>query len=112
MKKFGFAFVGISILVFASCYVPSPLYGTWADNDGNKIIFMTDGTFSATVKVSDSETPSISSGSYIVIDNIVTFTFDNGTVRNTEWDIRGSILYIRWTEGKVVKELVLYHTAK
>ena len=30
-----------------------------------------------------------------VIDNIVTFTFDNGTVRNTEWDIRGSILYIR-----------------
>ena len=69
MKKFGFAFVGIFILVLASCYVPSPLYGTWADNDGNKIIFMTDGTFSATVKVSDSETPSISSGSYTVIDN-------------------------------------------
>ena len=104
MKKFGIAVIGVFMLLLASCYVPSPLYGTWADNDGNKIIFMTDGTFSATVQVSDSEMPSISSGSCTVIDYIVTFTFDNGTVRNTEWDIRGSILYIRWTEGKVVKD--------
>ena len=25
------------VFIFAACYTPSPLYGTWTDNDGNKI---------------------------------------------------------------------------
>ena len=38
-----------TIFTLASCYTPSPLYGTWNDNLGNKITFISDGTFVAKI---------------------------------------------------------------
>lgn len=99
-----------AVLMLFSCYTPSPLYGTWADNDGNKITFISDGTFVA--KITDSVGNIINyEGNYSVVDNVVVFSTADGTV-NSEWDIRGAMLYITWTSGGVTKNLTLYHTGK
>ncbi|MBR5645937.1 MAG: hypothetical protein IKX23_04790 [Treponema sp.] len=121
MKKTHTFFKKLMILVFItlftglsfSCYTPSPLYGTWADNDGDKIIFMDDGTFSATIIGTD-ETSTLYSGSWTVIDNVLVFNIqgDDAATRNTEWDIRGALLYIEWTANNVTKTLKLYHIAR
>lgn len=99
--------------LFISCYTPSPLYGTWADNDGDKIIFMDDGTFSATIIGTD-ESSTLYSGAWTVIDNVLVLNIqgDNAAVRNTEWDIRGALLYIEWTANNTTKTLKLYHIAR
>ncbi len=99
--------------LFCSCYTPSPLYGTWSDNDGNKIQFIDDGTFSATIKDSDNQIISYS-GEWSVIDNVLIFTIkgDSQYTRNTEWDIRGAMLYLTWTANNTTKILTLYHTAR
>ena len=51
-KIFGLA-AGLLLVLFTSCYTPNPLYGTWTDNEGNKIQFIDDGTFSANIKDSE-----------------------------------------------------------
>ena len=96
--------------LFISCYTPSPLYGTWADNDGDKIIFMDDGTFSATIIETD-ESSQIYDGTWLVIDNVLVLNISgaNSATRNTEWDIRGALLYIEWTANNTTKTLKLYH---
>ena len=117
MRRFSFAYIFLSVLCvfaffcFSSCYTPSPLYGTWADNDGNKISFVSDGTFVA--KVNDSDSNLITyEGSYNVIDNVIVFSTSDGLAVNTEWDIRGSVLYLTWTAAGTTKNLSLYHTSK
>jgi len=99
------------IILLASCYTPSPLYGTWSDNDGNKIVFFDDGSFKATTKEADENSISYE-GTYQVIDNIINFNISAPVTSNRvgEWDIRGAILYITFT-GKD-KALILYHTAR
>ncbi len=105
-------------LFLAGCYEPSPLYGTWADNNGNKITFINDGTFVA--KILDSKDQSVNyEGSYNVIDNVIVFSYSysdgeetvSGSM-NTEWDIRGSMLYCTWTVSDYTRVLTLYHTSK
>ena len=107
----GFALL-MSVL-FCSCYTPNPLYGTWTDNDGNKIQFIDDGTFSATIKDSANQLISYS-GEWAVVDNVLIFTIkgDSSYSRNTEWDIRGSMLYLTWTANNNTKMLTLYHTSR
>jgi len=100
----------ITFMLFASCYTPSPLYGNWADNDGNKISFTSDGTFVA--KITKGNTDVTYQGNYVVVDNVVQFSTNDGIVINSEWDIRGSLLYISWTKGGVVYNLTLYHVSK
>ena len=52
MKKIFLSLLFIFAMMFiASCYTPSPLYGTWSDNSGNKITFISDGTFVAICKL-------------------------------------------------------------
>ena len=100
-----------TILILSSCYTPSPLYGTWNDNLGNKITFITDGTFTA--KIFDHYGQELSySGDYTVIDNVLIFSTQNGKVINTEWDIRGALLYLTWTKDSETLYLTLYHTAR
>ena len=101
-----------TILILSSCYTPSPLYGTWNDNIGNKITFISDGTFTA--KILDQYGQEISyDGDYTVIDNVLIFNTQSGKVINTEWDIRGSLLYITWTiKDNETISLTLYHTAR
>ena len=100
------------VLALVSCYVPSPLYGSWSDNDGNKISFMDDGTFVAKIRDPDTEQSVIYDGDYSVVDNVISFSTSDGIVVNSEWDIRGAMLYITWTSGGVTYNLSLYHTGK
>ena len=100
--------------LFAGCYTPSPLYGTWADNSGNKITFLSDGSFVA--KITDSNRadtkPIQYEGTYTVIDNVLVFSYQAKTM-NTEWDIRGSLLHCTWTfENTHTKQMTLYQTAR
>ena len=52
------------------------------------------------------------SGSFSVAENVLSFSTDYGTIV-TEWDIRGSILYLDWTMpqgySETIKNLQLYH---
>lgn len=100
------------ILLFAGCYVPSPLYGTWADNNGNKISFVSDGTFVATITDLNTKEKTVTQGDYTVIDNVICFSTTDGVSINTEWDIRGSMLYITWTKGGITNVMTLYHISK
>ena len=95
---------------FSSCYAPNPLYGKWADNNGNTITFNPDLTYSATISVKGiSKTYS---GDYASIENVMVFTREDGSI-NTEWDIRGSIMYLTWTDSNGQSEhLSPYHIAK
>jgi len=117
MKKFFILVLPIFVLFgFISCYTPSPLYGSWADNDGNKITFVSDGTFVAKIVKSSDESQKNESityqGSYVVIDNVIVFATDSGITVNTEWDIRGAMMYLTWTAEGITKNLALYHTSK
>lgn len=113
MKKFRsifFAPVIISIFIgfFGSCYQPSPLYGAWSDNAGNKISFADDGSYTATI-IDSNQSKQTYSGSYAVIENVITFSKDDGSI-NSEWDIRGGMLYLTWFDsyGEAIR-LTLYH---
>ena len=65
-------FVTMLTTMLAACYTPNPLYGTWSDNDGNKIQFIDDGTFTATIKDSDNQLISYS-GDWSTVDNVLIF---------------------------------------
>lgn len=96
--------------LLTSCYSPSPLYGSWSDNAGNKISFADDGSFNATIKDSNGDTQTYS-GSFSVIENVISFSKDDGSI-NTEWDIRGGLLYLIWTDSYGTQiTLTLYHSA-
>lgn len=105
----------IFAIFFAGCYTPSPIYGTWTDNDGSKITFMADNTFNSTINDS-SETPTQFSGEWTIIDNVlilkVIISETEDYVMRSEWDIRGAMLYMDWTLKGVKKSLILYHTAR
>lgn len=94
----------------AACYTPSPLYGAWADNAGNTISFADDGSFSATIVDTNGDVQNYS-GDYAVIENVISFSKEDGSI-NSEWDIRGGILYLTWFDayGAAIS-LTLYHTA-
>lgn len=113
MKKIAFLTFILTTIVFFSCYVPSPLYGKWADNNGDTITFISDGTFVAKI-YSEEEIPISYEGDYTVIDNVLIFSESDGTSINTEWDIRGSMLYLTWTFGSEnkSKNLTLYHVSR
>lgn len=115
MKKNIISVILISIfLLFVSCYLPSPLYGTWSDNAGNKICFMQDNTFTGKIIVNEGDIVSIE-GTYSVIDNVIVFNVsdeESSYSRNTEWDIRGAMLYLTWTTDNKPINLTLYHIAR
>ena len=104
-------FVGLfTAALFSACYQPSPLYGAWADNAGNKISFADDGTFSATIVDSNGDIQNYS-GDYAVVENVLSLSKDDSSI-NTEWDIRGGMLYLNWTDSYGTQiSLTLYHSA-
>lgn len=100
----------LCIGLFSACYAPNPLYGKWADNNGNTIVFNPDLTYSATISVNGISRSY--DGDYSSIENVMVFTRDSGSI-NTEWDIRGSIMYLTWTDSNGQSaHLSLYHIAK
>lgn len=102
----------LCLIGFASCYSPNPLYGKWSDNNGNVITFNPDMTYSA--KINDySNNSQTYDGGFIVIENVISFTRGDGSTLNTEWDLRGAILYLDWTDNTGhTNNLVLYHVGK
>lgn len=116
MRTVLLAAAAVITVLLASCYEPSPLYGKWADNKGSYITFADDGTFVASIyERSDSAKATNYQGEFLVIDNVLTFTVaePEGFTINTEWDIRGSMLYLDWTfsDGSTAS-LTLYHVQK
>lgn len=110
MKKY-FITIGLLVAVWCvtSCYTPSPLYGTWADNRGSKITFINDGSYTASI-VNTAEVATSYSGTWNVIDNVLVFTKSSGSTIDTEWDIRGAMLYLDWTDDDGESQsLTLYH---
>lgn len=97
------------ILLLASCATqPNPLVGAWADNSGATLTLMADNSFMA--KITNNYGQAVSTeGTYNVLLNVITFVTSSGHQRVTEWDIRGNMLYINWTDdsGKSVP-LTLY----
>ena len=98
------------VLILSGCYTPNPLYGTWSDNNGNYINFINDGTYNAKVNINNVDYGF--NGDWTVIENILIFSFSDGGSINTEWDIRGAMLYLIWTYGGSQTDLILYHTAR
>lgn len=105
-----FSLVIIAMYLFSSCTEPSPLYGTWSDNTGNKIAFMNDSTYIAQIIIDN--TKSQFDGDYTVMQNVLVFSKSSGGTIVTEWDIRGNIMYLDWTtaDGTIIA-LNLYKTA-
>ncbi len=111
-----------AVMALTACYEPSPLYGKWADDYGNYITFISDGTFVAKIYIEpqDEKSEVNYQGDYSVIDNALIFTISDkdGTAvsetANTEWDIRGAMLYLEWTDASKNKKLnlTLYHVSK
>ena len=114
-KRIFFTVILVTLLsiFFTGCYTPSPLYGTWSDNDGNKIQFMDDGTFTASITNSD-ESITAYSGTWATVDNVLIFTISGDTAysRNTEWDLQGARLNLTWTANGTTKILVLWHISR
>lgn len=107
-----FALAFASAFLIFGCYTPSPLYGTWVDNSGNTIRFQSDYTFSAKMKTSSGS--EASQGTYSLHNNVITFDVENPSYTVvSEWDIRGSILYLTWkSSGDETLSLTLYLSAK
>lgn len=111
MKKFSLIIanillvLGLSILV--SCANPSPFIGTWVDNSGNTITFGAENDFTASIRNASEDLISYT-GSYTVIQNALYIESDNLNIV-TEWDIRGAMLYLEWTDkDKFSQKLTLY----
>lgn len=98
------------LFTMSGCYIPSPLYGTWADNQNNQITFMQDKTYNAYIY--SNGTRNHFEGDWTNIDNILIFSLEGGNSINTEWDIRGAILYLSWTSDGQTQFLTLYHTQR
>ena len=110
-------FLLLIVFTTISCYQPSPLYGTWSDNTGNKIIFQRDGNFTAKIVTGKNEKnePEFTNyqGSYSVVDNVIVFSMNPDFNRISEWDLYGSTLYLKWTtDDQNLILLTLYHTAR
>lgn len=117
------AFLSIfTCLALTACYEPSPLYGKWSDDYGNYVTFTSDGTFVAKIytEPQDEKSEINYQGEYSVIDNVLVFSVSEkdgepvSETINTEWDIRGSMLYLTWTNASNSKtlNLTLYHVSK
>jgi len=93
--------------LYAACRLPTPLYGTWADNRGDTFSFFQDGTFNARIK--DGGFIVSVEGNYSILLNALTLNINDGTRIVTEWDIRGNMLYFNWTnEDGVPIAMTLY----
>lgn len=131
IKVIAFALCAGLGFLLSSCYEPSPLYGKWEANDGSFIQFVSGGDeFNAKIYYTTDKgesKPKLYTGTYSYIENTVTLDYrntddeaakngDRGTM-NSEWDVRGSILYLTWTSilngtAPETITLTLYHTSK
>ena len=90
MKKHVLFCIIFCVVIFSAviigCTQPSPLYGTWNDNQGNKISFMSDNTFTASVYDDLSHETIISSGRYNVLLNALQYHCKRRASEKTVFD--------------------------
>jgi hypothetical protein len=101
--------LAIGLLVLFSCTQPLPIYGRWADNRGNTISFVEDGSFLASVKYPAGLV--LYEGTWSILRNSLTLNATSGDESIqivTEWDIRGNMLYLDWATGEGTIPLTLY----
>jgi hypothetical protein len=117
MKKFYIAarkksalVLAAGFMVFLSCAEPLPIYGRWADNRGDIISFIEDGTFLATIKY-PAGASLMYEGTWSILQNSLTLNGTSGDISVqivTEWDIRGNMLYLDWATDEGAISLTLY----
>jgi hypothetical protein len=94
---------GLAAALAAACAEPVPLYGTWADNTGDRLSFFDDGTFSSLIAGENF------SGTYTILQNVLSLSGSEDNRRVvTEWDIRGNMLYLSWPTDSGTVALTLY----
>jgi hypothetical protein len=59
-------------LLLGSCAEPLPLYGKWADNQGDTVSFFNDGTFAAVITNPRDREKTNNQGDYTVLLNELT----------------------------------------
>ena len=110
IRTITFASLLFSLVLFSSCYQPNPLTGTWASNKGDQLTLFPDYNYSAKIVDFAGDTTSYS-GTYNVLMNAISFTASDGYTAVSEWDIRGGMFYLEWTDRKGKKlKLTLYKT--
>jgi hypothetical protein len=100
---------GVFLVVF-SCTEPLPIYGRWADNRGDVISFVEDGTFLAAI-VYPAGAKVMYEGTWSILRNSLTLNGTSGDISVqivTEWDIRGNMLYFDWATDERAMALTLY----
>lgn len=100
-----------ALLSLSSCYAPSPLYGTWMDNNGTSLMLM--NTMDYSLRYNNSQGIKCDEqGTWAVQDNVINFSTSQGVVVS-EWDLRGAILFLTWKDNTgTTINMQLYHTAK
>lgn len=106
-------FINIFAILFCcvllGCTTPNPFIGTWSDNIGNTITFGVENDFNASILNSAEESINYT-GTYTIIYNSLFLQTDKLEIV-TEWDIRGAMLYLEWTDSdKFSQKLTLYKT--
>jgi hypothetical protein len=93
-----------------SCTEPDPLYGTWQDNTGNLIIFKDSGAFTASVINPVDKQKEEFTGFFSISKNSLSLKITSPETKTlvTEWDIRGSMLYLNWTGEGGARLMTLY----
>jgi hypothetical protein len=92
-----------------SCQEPVPLYGTWADNRGNKLSFYDDGSYLAMITYPGFDRAEVYQGSWSILQNSLTLTCPDLNLQIvSEWDIRGNMLYMQWAALDKSMSLTLY----
>ncbi|MDL2230064.1 hypothetical protein LJC14_07440 [Treponema sp. OttesenSCG-928-L16] len=76
-----------------------PLYGKWADNRGDTLSFFDDGSFLAVINDPYTGNKRHMEGSFNVLANALSFSCNDGTQIVSEWDIRGNMLYLIWSNS-------------
>ncbi|MGL4982047.1 MAG: hypothetical protein ACRC4W_04250, partial [Treponemataceae bacterium] len=94
-----------------SCAEPSPLVGKWSDNY-DFLTLMPDMGFTFSIKDKASGEITRLEGTYAVSNNVLVFSLVEGYTILSEWDIRGSMLYLYWPNPNdnvnPIKEIILY----
>lgn len=99
----------VLMVVLAGCSSSTILNGVWKNASGDEITLKSDNTFTAKIPSSGDATEYV--GSYVVQENIIQFTCENGDVFLSQYSVDGGLLCLVWTpDDEVSVQVKLYRT--
>ncbi len=99
------AAIACSVMMFLGCAEKITLYATWADAQGNSIMFNEQKGYTAKFAGMDSAVE----GTFVWSFNTIVLTDVDGNQTFMEWDIRGNTLYLTFTDSNDEEQvLALY----